>query len=115
MLCSFVTNNNGKCVCSRCGKKVNSSDCSRTINECKPKLECERKTSYVGTIKVECCAGKERDESVFICQRFGRCLPNYAPLGEHLHKWKLRQPEASLYHLCHGCESFCPVSPPESS
>lgn len=110
MNCVFTSTTDERCVCVRCGKKVIAKNCDRTISKCRVRVDCERKTSYVGTIKVECCAGKERDEPVFICQRFGRCLPNYAPLGEHLHKWKLRQPEASLYHLCHGCESFRPVA-----
>lgn len=100
--------------CSVCGTRKPDT-IQKVVRRCSARGDCERKTSYIGTIKVECCAGKERNEHVFICQRFGRCLPNYAPLGEHLHKWKLRQPEASLYHLCHGCESFRPVTPPESS
>lgn len=89
---------------------VTAVDCERVHAQCLVAVECERKTSYVGTIKVGCHAGKERDEPAFTCQRFGRCLPNYNPQGEQLREWRLRQPEASIYHLCHGCESFRPVA-----
>lgn len=113
MNCRFLEIDKQLWECTWCSFKAKSP--TKPLRNCTAGVCRYLSERLPATIKVECCGGKEKDEPVNVCQRFGRCLPNYAPLGEHLHKWRLRQPEASLYHLCHGCESFRPVTPPESS
>ena len=69
--------------------------------------KCVHLGEATGEIKVACgCDGGDRPTPTHVCERYGRCLPLYAPSGERLAAWKLRQPEASLYALCAGCVSY---------
>jgi len=92
--------------CTQCGQQKPASRTGRVVQECKAPDACGWRSTQVAPIKVQCCGGRERDEPAFVCQRFGRCLPGYNPQGDALVQWRQRQPEASIYHLCHGCESF---------
>ena len=109
MFCVWTETADGA-ECRHCGRPKPASSNGRVVRECSVAGICERRTERAGCVKVQCCGGRERDEPAFVCQRFGRCLPNYSPQGEQLREWRLRQPEASIYHLCHGCESFRPVA-----
>lgn len=109
VLCEFRPDG----VCRRCGRKV-KSDPAKTLAHCTQ--PCAHLGDHVGSVKTDCyCGGGERDASAFVCRRHGRCLPHYRPDAELLRRWRLRQPEASIYHLCHGCESFRPLQPPASN
>lgn len=91
--------------CLRCGRQV-LTDPRQTFAVCR--VRCEHLGEAVGITKVAChCPNRPTTETpAHICRRHGRCLPKYRPSAELLEEWRLRQPEASIYHLCSGCESF---------
>jgi len=101
LTCDFDAS--GRCL--RCGRQV-LTDPRRTFAPCR--VRCAHLGEAVGVVKVACQCGarKTAETPAHVCRRHGRCLPKYRPEGELLDAWRLRQPEASIYHLCHVCASF---------
>ena len=106
-LCS-LTQHGGDWQCTACGRvyRLNVlAECAANPTVLPSVTVCRHLGAAVGTIKVPCgcAAGTRVTLAAFACDVHRRCVPHWTPPDAAA--WR-EQPEAALYHVCAGCESF---------